>query len=179
MAAVCEGYRRVVVYLHCRFGNLRTRPANGLARRRQLPPINTQIADQTEVIVIASIRALETHDYTCNRNKARATTYMPDAWRLNGMQGPHDLDKELRSTSGPHWSFRWPRKSQNPVTKNSHASRDDNPQIIDPCELCLQRHAHDDAVQGNVSKIYLAVYFRTFEATASEKDCSILLGTAK
>jgi hypothetical protein len=34
-------------------------------------------------------------------------------------------------------------------------------------------------VQMNVSKIYLAVYFRTFEATASEKDCSIPLGTAK
>jgi hypothetical protein len=34
MVAVCEGYRGVVVYLHCRFGNLRTRPANGLARRR-------------------------------------------------------------------------------------------------------------------------------------------------
>jgi hypothetical protein len=48
MAAVCEGYRGVVVYLDCRFGNLRTRPANGLARRQQLPPINTLIADQME-----------------------------------------------------------------------------------------------------------------------------------
>jgi hypothetical protein len=76
-------------------------------------------------------------------------------------------------------SLRWPRKSRNAIMELMRASRKHSSQIIDPCELCLQRHAHGEAVQGNVSKIYLAVYFRTFEATASEKDCSILLGTAK
>jgi hypothetical protein len=89
MAAVCEGYRGVVVYLNCRFGNLRTRPANGLARRQQLPPINTQIADQ-----------MESNSDCFYSNHRDTLLYMPPrkvdgyniyAWRLDGMQGPHDL----------------------------------------------------------------------------------------